>query len=68
MPRHEVLHVNGVWMESFVPDTEARKHLDAEDKAQLNTLLPNLSDQPIDRSYPAARNVLTSAFARQIQL
>lgn len=67
MPRHEVIHVNGVWMESLVPDGEACKHFSAEDKAKLKELLPNLQTLPIERSYPAARNVLTSAFARQIR-
>lgn len=64
-PRHELISVNGMWVESFAPDSEARKHLTEEERDNINRLVPGLSDLPFDRSYPSARTVLRREFARQ---
>jgi hypothetical protein len=54
-----------MWVESFAPDSEARKHLTEEERDDINRLVPGLSDLPFDRSYPSARTVLRREFARQ---
>lgn len=65
MEQHELLNVNGLWMDSLMPDSEALEHLPDADKHAIKALLPDLGNLPIERSYPAARTVLRAEFARQ---
>ncbi len=65
---HEVLRVNESWFDSMQPDRECRAHLSADQETALMTAVPNLKDLPIERSFPAARQVLNSAFARQFRI
>lgn len=64
-PRHELISVNGMWVESFAPDSTARNCLSDKEREELVCLVPGLTDLPFERSYPAARTVLRSEFARQ---
>jgi|GEM_PF-3402626 len=66
MTRHELINVNGLWIDSFVPDAESRKNLTDEDSANIARLVPGLNDLPLERSYPSARQVLNRSFARQL--
>lgn len=63
--QHELLNVGGLWMDSLIPDAEALSHLPSADKQAIKTLLPELGALPVERSYPAARTLLRSEFARQ---
>lgn len=63
--QHELLNIGGLWMDSLVPDAEALNHLPSADKNAIKTLLPELRTLPVERSYPAARTLLRSEFARQ---
>ncbi|MEE2944945.1 MAG: Hint domain-containing protein [Pseudomonadota bacterium] len=64
-PRHELISVNGMWVESFAPDSTARKCLSDKELEEVLCLVPGLTDLPFERSYPSARTVLRSEFARQ---
>lgn len=65
MGQHELLNINGLWMDSLLPDSEALTHLAESDKDTIKSLLPDLGRLPFDRCYPAARTVLRPEFARQ---
>lgn len=65
MEQHELLSVNGLWMDSMMPDGEALDRLSSTEKQSIKSLLPDLGRLPIERIYPAARTVLRPEFARQ---
>ena len=62
---HEILNISGLWMDSLIPDSDTLSALPATEKQAIKGLLPSLSDLPVERSYPSARILLRSEFARQ---
>lgn len=63
--QHELLNVNGLWMDSLRPDAETMSHIAEDEQKTIKQMLPNLGSLPIDRSFPSARTLLRTEFARQ---
>ena len=61
---HEIVLSNGVWTESFQPGEHTLGDMDAEQRAELYTLFPELAGGlPTAAAYPAARITLKAGEA-----
>ncbi|WP_116559784.1 Hint domain-containing protein [Pararhodobacter oceanensis] len=63
--RHQILRANGAWSESFQPSDAVLDECDAQTRAELLALFPQLS-QLSQFSQPAARPVLTAPEAQAL--
>lgn len=61
---HEVVLSNGAWTESFQPGDYSLKGLGSEQRQEILSLFPELSDQAGLNSYESARRVLKKHEAR----
>ncbi|GAA6207334.1 hypothetical protein NBRC116601_06270 [Cognatishimia sp. WU-CL00825] len=66
--QHEIMRVNQTWVASLQPDHVCRNHLSKLQCEELFKIFPALKGLPIERSYPAARPLLSARFARQVCL
>jgi hypothetical protein len=65
--RHEILHTNGIWSESYLPGPEASTGFDRDAQAEILALFPQL-DLATGHGYgPAARLSLRGYEARALQ-
>jgi hypothetical protein len=55
---HEILLSEGAWSESFQPGEHVVGRLDAETRAEVLALFPELAEMPVARVFPAARITL----------
>ena len=56
--RHEVVLADGCWSESFQPGDRTLAGFDADQRAELYTIFPDLARPAATESYPAARLTL----------
>lgn len=65
--RQEVLRANDAWLDTMTPDKEALEQFSGDERQEIRAIFPQMNDVPLERSYPSARPVLRSEFARQFQ-